>query len=69
MQNPGREKEIIEYYKKNSDKMNSLKGPIFENKVIQFIIENAKVKDIMVTSEELNKKVNSIEQKVSKNKK
>ena len=29
VQYPGKEKEIIEFYKKNPDRMNSLKGPVF----------------------------------------
>ena len=39
MQYPGKEKEIIEYYKTNANALNSLKGPIFEDKVMKFIEE------------------------------
>jgi trigger factor len=69
MQYPGREKEVIEHYKNNSSSMNALKGPIFENKVIQFFIDNAEVKDTNVTSDELNKKISKIEEQLNKDKK
>ena len=34
MQYPGKEKEIVEFYKNNPAQMNSLKSPIFENKLL-----------------------------------
>ena len=68
VQYPGKEKEIIEFYKKNPDRMNSLKGPVFEDKVIKYIIDNAKVKEIEISSADLNKKINKIEEEVSNNK-
>ena len=68
MQYPGKEKEIIDFYKNNPDRMNSLKGPVFEDKVIKYIIDNAKVKEIEISSDDLNKKINKIEEEVSKNK-
>ena len=42
LQYPGKEKEIVEFYKNNPSQMNSLKSPIFENKVIKLISEKAK---------------------------
>ena len=68
MQYPGKEKEVIDFYKKNPDRMNALKGPVFEDKVIKYIIDNAKVKEIEISSADLNKKINKIEEEVSKNK-
>ena len=49
MQYPGKEKEIVEFYKNNPVQMNSLKSPIFENKVIKLISEKAKVEEIKVS--------------------
>ena len=43
MQYPGKEKEIIEHYKTNPNALNSLKGPIFEDKVMKFIEEKANI--------------------------
>ena len=36
-------KGIVEFYKNNPAQMNSLKSPIFENKVIKLISEKAKL--------------------------
>jgi trigger factor len=67
MQYPGKEKEIVEYYKNNPAQMNSLKSPIFENKVIKLITEKASVKEEKISSEELNSKISSIEKEMSSN--
>ena len=58
MQYPGKEKEIVEFYKNNPAQMNSLKSPIFENKIIKLIAEKALVKEEKISSEELNSKIN-----------
>jgi trigger factor len=52
---PGREQEIWEYYRKNPGAVASLRAPIFEDKVIDFILELAKITDKTVTREELYK--------------
>ena len=67
MQYPGKEKEIVEYYKNNPSQMNSLKSPIFENKVIKLITEKASVKEEKISSEELNSKISSIEKEMTSN--
>jgi len=50
---PGREREIIEFYQKNPEALVQLRAPIYEDKVIDFILEMAKVTDRTVTAEEL----------------
>ena len=65
MQYPGKEKEIVEFYKNNPAQMNSLKSPIFENKVIKLISEKAKIINEEITSEELNSKIISIEKEMN----
>ena len=52
---PGQERLVIQYYQKNPEAMASLRMPIFEDKVIDFIVENAKVSDKVVSVEELMK--------------
>ena len=52
---PGREKEIIDYFKKNPDAQNQLSGPVFEDKIIDFIIELAEIKEKFVNENELYK--------------
>ncbi len=63
MQYPGREKEVIDHYKNNSNAMNSLKGPIFEEKVMKFVEEKAKVTKKVIDSDELLKKLSKDESK------
>ncbi|MGE0650738.1 MAG: trigger factor [Alphaproteobacteria bacterium] len=50
---PGQEREVIEYYQKNRQAMEQLRGPLFEDKVVDFILELAKVTDKPVTADEL----------------
>ena len=52
---PGREKEILDYFKKNPDAQNQLSGPVFEDKIIDFIVELAEVKEKVVNVDELYK--------------
>jgi len=52
---PGREKEILDYFKKNPDAKNQLSGPVFEDKIIDFIAELAEVKEKVVSVEDLYK--------------
>ena len=59
MQYPGKEKEIIEYYKSNTNAMNSLKGPIFEDKVMKFIENKARISSQVIESDELLKKLSN----------
>ena len=66
MQYPGKEKEIIEHYKTNPNAMNSLKGPIFEDKVIKFIEEKANISLKEINSDELLKMLSENEKKNNK---
>jgi trigger factor len=50
---PGQEQRIYEYYRKNPEAVANLRAPIFEEKVVDFIIELAKVTEKKVTREEL----------------
>lgn len=52
---PGQEREIVDFYRKNPEALAQLRAPIFEDKVIDFIVELAKVTDKEVSSEELTK--------------
>jgi trigger factor len=42
---PGQEHLVIQYYQKNAEAKDALRAPIFEEKVVDFIIELAKVTD------------------------
>lgn len=50
---PGQEKMVIDYYRKNPGAMMELRGPIFEQKVVDGIVAKAKVADKTVSKEEL----------------
>ncbi|RZO90407.1 MAG: trigger factor [alpha proteobacterium HIMB114] len=50
---PGQEKTIREYYQKNPSELTKLRGPIFEDKVMNLIKEKAKTKVKSITKEEL----------------
>tara|TARA_Y100001934_G_scaffold85106_1_gene105740 strand:+ start:17405 stop:18823 length:1419 start_codon:yes stop_codon:yes gene_type:complete len=52
---PGHEARVFEYYQNNPEAMQQLQGPIFEDKVVDFIVELSKVTDIETTIEELTK--------------
>jgi trigger factor len=60
---PGREKEVWEFYTKNQDALASLRAPIFEDKVVDYILELAKITDKTVSREELYKEDDEDEKK------
>ena len=49
----GQEKEVFDYYSKNRQALESLRAPIFEEKVVDFILELADVKEKEVSVDEL----------------
>ena len=50
---PGYERQVIDYYRNNPDALNNLRAPIFEEKVVDFIVELAKPEERSVTPQEL----------------
>jgi trigger factor len=52
---PGREKEVWEFYQKNANALAQLRAPIYEDKVVDFILELANVTEKKVTREDLYK--------------
>ncbi|OKL43571.1 trigger factor [Pseudovibrio exalbescens] len=52
---PGQEQQVFEFYQKNPQALASLRAPIYEEKVVDFILELAKVNDKVVSKEELLK--------------
>ncbi|MCK5167890.1 MAG: trigger factor, partial [Rhodospirillaceae bacterium] len=49
----GQEQAVIDYYNKNPEAVQALSGPIYEDKVVDFILELATITDKKVTTEEL----------------
>ena len=52
---PGREQQVWDYYRNNPAAIASLRAPIFEDKVVDFLLELAKVTDKQVSRDELFK--------------
>ncbi len=50
---PGQEQQIWDYYRKNPNAVASLRAPIYEEKVVDFLLELAKVAEKTVSREEL----------------
>jgi trigger factor len=59
---PGQEKKVFEFYRKNSRALIELRGPIFEQKVVDSIVAKSKVTDKPVTREELQAMVQDEEE-------
>jgi trigger factor len=55
MQFPGQEMQMLEFFRKYPQLTNSVRGPLLEDKVVDFVLELAKVTDQTVSVEELTK--------------
>jgi trigger factor len=55
MQYPGQETKMLELMRKYPAFTNNVRGPLLEDKVVDFVLELAKVTDTVVTPEELAK--------------
>lgn len=54
-QMPGREKEVWDFYRNNANALAQLRAPIYEDKVVDFILELANVTEKKVSREDLYK--------------
>jgi trigger factor len=52
---PGQEKQVWDFYQKNQQALAELRAPIFEEKVVDYILAQAKVTDVAVSKDELFK--------------
>ena len=52
---PGQERQVIEFFQKDPNAMAQLRAPIYEDKVVDHILETAKVKEETVAKEDLMK--------------
>ena len=53
MRYPGQEQQVMEFFRQNQQAVESLRGPIFEDKVVDYVLELASVTDETVTPEAL----------------
>jgi trigger factor len=52
---PGQEQQVYDYYRKNPQALAGLRAPVFENKVVEYVGEQATKTDKKMTREELTK--------------
>ena len=50
---PGQEQQVMEFFRTNPQAIDSLRGPLYEDKVVDYVLELATVSDVTVTPEEL----------------
>ena len=50
---PGQEAQVMEFFRKNPRAADNLQSPIFEEKVVDFVLELAKVEEVEVSPEQL----------------
>ena len=54
---PGQEAQVVEYYRKNPQMIEMLRGPIFEDKVVDYVLELARVEERTTSLEELQEEL------------
>jgi trigger factor len=54
---PGKERQVFEFYQKSPEAMAKLRAPLFEDKVVDFIIDLAKVTERSLTAEQLREEM------------
>jgi trigger factor len=54
-QYPGQEQQVWEFYQKTPNAVASVRAPLYEEKVVDFLVERAAVTDKTVSTEELYK--------------
>ncbi|WP_262695075.1 trigger factor [Kordiimonas aquimaris] len=59
---PGQEAQVFEYFQSNEEARAQLRAPIFEEKVVDFVLESANLKDKKVSREELEALVRAIDE-------
>jgi len=50
---PGQERKVVEYFQKTPEALAQIRAPLFEDKVVDFILEMAQIDDRIVPTEEL----------------
>ncbi|MFW8634251.1 trigger factor [Cribrihabitans pelagius] len=61
-QYPGQERQFFEFIQQNAQMQQQLRAPLFEDKVVDHIVEQAKVEEKEVSKEDLQKAVEALEE-------
>ncbi|KIC49304.1 trigger factor [Tateyamaria sp. ANG-S1] len=64
-QYPGQERQFFEFVQQNAQMQQQLRAPLFEDKVVDHIVENATVSDKEVSKDDLQKAVEALEEEDS----
>lgn len=59
---PGQEAQVFEYFQSNEEARAQLRAPIFEEKVVDFVLEQADLKDKKVSREDLEAAVRALDE-------
>lgn len=58
---PGQEREFFEFVKTNREALEQIRAPLFEDKVVDVILEKADVTDVAVAKEDLEKEIEELD--------
>ncbi len=61
-QYPGQEREFFEFIQKNEQAQQQMRAPLYEDKVVDYILELAKVTDKPVSKDDLQKAIEALEE-------
>jgi trigger factor len=61
-QYPGQERQFFEFVQKNPQMRQQIQAPIFEDKVVDYVFEQAQVKEKSVSKDALQKAVEKLEE-------
>ncbi|MBB4210229.1 trigger factor [Rhodothalassium salexigens DSM 2132] len=59
---PGQEREVLEFYQQNEDAQAQLRAPIFEDKVVDYVLEIAEVDEKSVSRDELEEALRKLQE-------
>jgi trigger factor len=59
---PGQERQFFEFIQQNPQALQQFRAPLFEEKVVDFILELAQVTDYEVTKEELQSLLEALDE-------
>ena len=58
---PGQEREFFDFVRQNREALEQIRAPLFEDKVVDMILEKADVTDVPVTKEDLEKEIEALD--------
>ena len=64
-QYPGQERQFFEFVQQNPQMQQQLRAPIFEDKVVDYVVELAKVTDKEISKDDLQKEIEKLEDEIA----